>query len=122
MVGCPPERPHPRDQSVPPPLSAANRVVDNSEQGGNNVGVVDADLGVNIASTDHMRKDLVYTEACWLGLVEMVTDKAVVQALFVIQDKTSCVFLDGRGKDELLHADLTTCNTAPRLRREGAAF
>jgi hypothetical protein len=122
MVGYPPERPHPRNQSVPPPLSAATRVVDNSEQGGNNVGGVDADLGVNIASTDHMRKDLVYTEACWLGLVEMVTDKAVVQALFVIQDKTSSVSLEGRGKDELLHADLTTCNTAPRLRRAGAAF
>ena len=107
---------------MPPPLSAATRVVDNSEQGSKNVGVVDADLGVNIASTDHMRKDLVYTEACWLGLVEMVTDKAVVQALFVIQDKTSSVSPEGRGKDELLHADLTTCNTAPRLRREGVAF
>ena len=107
---------------MPPPLFAATRVVDNSEQGSNNVGVVDADLGVNIASTDHMRKDLVYTEACWLGLVEMVTDKAVVQVLFVIQDKTSSVSPEGRCKDELLHADLTTCNTAPRLRREGAAF
>jgi len=107
---------------VPPPLSAATRVADNSEQGGNNVGVVDADLGVNIASTDHMRKDLLYTEACWLGLVQMVTEKAVVQALFVIQDKISSVSLEGRGKDGLLHADLTTCNTAPRLRREGAAF
>src|SRR5271154_5089659 len=104
MVGCPPERPHPRNQSVPPPLSAATRVVDNSEQGSNAVGMVDADLGVNIASTDHIRKDLVYTEACWLGLVEMVTDKAIVQTLFVIQDKISSASLEGRGKDELLHA------------------
>src|ERR1700733_11512884 len=118
MVGCPPERTHPRNQSVPPPLSAATRVVDNTEQGSNNVGVVDADLGVNIASTEiihHIREDLVYTEACWLGLVEMVTGKAVVQALFVVQDKISSVSLEGRGKDELLHAYLTTCNTAPRL-------
>jgi hypothetical protein len=100
-------------------------VVDNSEQGGNNVGVADADLGVNIASTDHMRKDLVYTEACWLGLVEILTDKghkAVVQAVFVIQDKIPSGSLEGRGKNEQLHADLTTCNTAPRLRREGTAF
>jgi hypothetical protein len=76
---------------------------------------LDADRGVTIASTDHMRKAVVYTEACWLGLVEILTDKAVV----VIQDKIPSVSLD---ENELLHADLTTCNTAPRLRREGTAF
>jgi hypothetical protein len=54
-----------------------------------------------------------------------VIGRAVVQALFVVQDKISLVSLDGRGPDELLavlHGYLPTCNTGPHLGRVGAAF
>ena len=51
---------------------------------------MDADLPANIASTEILQ---VHTDACGLGLVELVTGKGV-QAIFGIRDEIDLIWFD----------------------------